>query len=211
MTVFSGISQARAAKAGAQAQADASDRAAQLQAEAAKAATDEAKRQFDLSREDLAPWRQQGVTALNRLGAASAGDMSGFYTSPDYNFTRSEGMRDIGNSFAARGGAFSGNALKALTQFNSNLASGQFGDWWNRNAGLAGVGQSATSQGAQLGAGTAANIAGINQTAAGNIGNALMAGSNARATGLNNAAAAYSNASKNAMQILGYFMGGKYG
>ena len=83
----------------------------------------EQRRQFDLTREDLAPWREQGGNALARLGRASTGDMADFNVSPDYNFRRrTEGERDIGNSFAARGGAFSGNAMKALTQFNQNLA-----------------------------------------------------------------------------------------
>ena len=48
-----------------------------------------------------------------------------FYDSPDYQFRLNEGQRDIGNSFAARGGAASGNALRALTQFNQNLAASE--------------------------------------------------------------------------------------
>jgi hypothetical protein len=43
--------------------------------------------------------------------------------SPEYQFAMQEGMGNIGNSFAARGGASSGNALRALSEFNQGLAS----------------------------------------------------------------------------------------
>jgi len=58
--------------------------------------------------------------------------MSRFYTSPDYEFRRSEGLRDTSNMMNNTYGLGSGNALKALTEYNSNLASGEFGDWVNR-------------------------------------------------------------------------------
>jgi hypothetical protein len=68
-----------------------------------------------------------------------------FIDSPDYAFRRDEGQRGVGNSFAARGGAASGNALKALSEFNSNLASGEFGNWFNRRMALSGRGDQAAS------------------------------------------------------------------
>lgn len=86
-------------------------------------------------------------------------DYSAFFASPDYNFRRTEGNRNIENSFAARGGAASGNALRALTEYNSNLAAGEFGNYFNRQASLAGIGQSATNSTATAGANAANNIA----------------------------------------------------
>jgi hypothetical protein len=80
-----------------------------------------------------------------------AGNMSRFFASPDYQFRRDEGQRGIGNSFAARGGAASGNALKALSEFNGNLASGEFNNYTNRLFRMAGMGESATNQTAQAG------------------------------------------------------------
>jgi hypothetical protein len=77
--------------------------------------------------------------------------MSRFFTSPDYNFRRTEGERGIGNSFAARGGAASGNALRALSEFNSNLASGEYGNYVNRLFSMAGMGQVANSQAGNAG------------------------------------------------------------
>jgi hypothetical protein len=84
-------------------------------------------------------------------GQQQAGNMSRFFASPDYQFRRDEGQRGIGNSFAARGGAASGNALKALSQFNSNLASGEFGNYTNRLFRMAGMGENATNNTAQAG------------------------------------------------------------
>lgn len=155
----------------------ASKKAANISAQGADAAVDEQRRQYDLTRQDYQPWLETGRNALARLDTASTGDMSGFYASPDYNFRRSEGMRGIEQTAAARGGAYSGNALKALAEFNSNIASGEMGNWWNRQAGLAGVGQAATNAVGQFGA-----------NAAGNIGNALMASGDARASGVLGAA-----------------------
>lgn len=192
-------------------QADATNNAAQLQASAADKATQEQARQFDLSRQDLAPWREAGTSALNRLNAVSSGDMSGFTSSPDYNFVRSEGQRDLGNSFAARGGAASGNALRALSQYNQGLASGQFNDWWNRQAGLAGVGQNAVNSGNALGANYANAVTGIQTNAANQIGALGVAGANARASGIQNSVNAWNQGNQNTMNVLGYLWGNKWG
>jgi len=167
-------------------------KASDAQSKASGAAIAEQRRQFDLTRGDLAPYMLTGYDALNRLGQASAGDMSGFFASPDYNFRRTEGTRGINNSFAARGGALSGNALRALSDFNSGLASQEYGNWWNRQAGRAGIGQTATNAAGQLGAATA-----------GNIGNALLAQGDARASGIN----AIGNAGINALGNVAYNRG----
>lgn len=143
--------------------------AANTQAQSAAAAVDEQRRQFDLTRQDMQPWMQAGQNALMKLQDPAAN----FQADPGYAFLRSEGLRGLERSAAARGGAFSGNALKALTQFNSGLADQSYGNWWNRQAGLAGVGQTAATNLGQLGANSASNI-----------GNALMAGGDARASGI---------------------------
>jgi hypothetical protein len=82
-------------------------------------------------------------------------------------------MRGIERSAAARGGATGGNALRALTQFNQGMASQQFGDFYNRTAARAGVGQT-----------TANNLAILGQNAANNIGSNMMAAGDARASGI---------------------------
>jgi hypothetical protein len=143
--------------------------AADAQSAGALAAVDENRRQYDTTRADMMPWLDAGRSALGRLENPNAS----FQASPDYEFVRNEGMRDIGNSFAAHGGAFSGNALRALAERNANVASGEFGNWWNRQAGVAGVGQTAAQNLGTLGANNSANI-----------GNALMGAANARASGV---------------------------
>jgi hypothetical protein len=92
-----------------------------------------------------------GAPGVAPQAAAAAPQGRGFMASPDYAFRRDEGQRDIGNSFAARGGAASGNALRALTEFNSGLASSEYGNWFNRRAAMAGIGQTATGAQGQAG------------------------------------------------------------
>jgi hypothetical protein len=132
------------------------------------AAIAEGARQYDTTRSDLMPWLNEGRNALGRMN-----DPNAFTASPGYQWARSEGQRDIGNSFAARGGAASGNALRALSEFNTGLAQQDYGNWWNQQAGLAGVGQTTGAQIGQFGANTAANA-----------GNAYQNAGDARASGI---------------------------
>lgn len=116
-------------------------------------------------------------------GEATGANYTDFFASPDYLFRRAEGNRGIERTFAARGMGKSGNALAALADYNSDLAAGEFGNWFNRQATLAGVGQSAVNT---------STAAGANSTA--NIGNALIGGANARASGIADSANAWGNA-----------------
>lgn len=148
--------------------ANAADKAADAESAGLQAAIEEQRRQFDLSRQDAMPWLTAGQNALNNLQ-----DPNAFTASPGYEWLRSEGMRDIGNSFAARGGAASGNALRALSEFQTGLAAQDYNNFWNRQAGLAGVGQN-----------TAVNLGSLGANAAGNIGNALANQGASRASGV---------------------------
>jgi hypothetical protein len=103
-------------------------------------------------------------TATAGTSQTAAGpDYSAFFASPDYNFRRTEGMRGIQGTAAARGGAFSGNALKALNEYNSNLASGEFGNYFARQAQLAGIGQGAVNSSSAAGQNMANNVSGLMQ------------------------------------------------
>jgi hypothetical protein len=84
--------------------------------------------------------------------------MSDFQTSPGYQFRLDEGTRNLENRFSVKGGG--GNAMRALNEYNQNFASNEFGNWWNRQAGLSGVGQAATGQTAYAGMNAANNISG---------------------------------------------------
>lgn len=150
-------------------EADGAKDAARASARATQAGIDEQRRQYDTTRADLMPWLDAGRGALGRL----QNPVANFAESPDYQFRRDEGMRDIGNYFGAKGGAASGNALRALAEFNNNLAGSEFGNWWNRQAGLAGVGQTASQ-----------NIGSFGANSASNIGNLLGLQGVARASGI---------------------------
>jgi hypothetical protein len=116
----------------------------------------------------------QAPQAAPQQGAPSGPTgLAAFQASPDYQFRLNEGQRGIGNSFAARGGAASGNALKALTEFNSGTASGEFNNWFQKRMQLATGGQSAANSTQQAG----------NQWSGDSQG-ALMAQGDARASGV---------------------------
>jgi hypothetical protein len=128
---------------------------------------------------------QAGVAGGATQGAAPAPGTA-FVDSPDYQWRLNEGQRNIGNSFAARGGAASGNALRALTDYNQGQASGEFQNWFNRRMQLSGRGDNANAnvqQGAnsytqgygqsqqQLGDARASGIMGVTNSIIGGLSN----------------------------------------
>lgn len=124
--------------------------------------------QYNTSRNDLAPWRTVGKSALDELAAAtgipnSSGvvspspDYSSFYKSPDYNFAFDQGQKALEGSLAARGLSKSGAALKELTGFGQGMASQYLNNYLNRLANIAGLGQTATNTTSALGANAATN------------------------------------------------------
>ena len=147
---------------------NAADNASDAMAGAYDRAIEEQRRQYDTTRADLMPWLTAGQGALSNLQNPNA-----FQASPGYEWARNEGIRDIGNSFAARGGAASGNALRALSEYQTGLAQQDYNNWWNRQAGVAGVGQN-----------TAVNLGGIGANAANVAGNYLADRGVARASGV---------------------------
>ena len=151
---------------------------------------------------------------------ASPLDRNAFTASPDYEFRRGEGTRNIEGTFAARGGAASGNALRALNEFNSNLASGEYGNWFqrqqseydrwfNRNAALAGIGQTATNQAGAGAIQTGQGISGDAMRTGANIGNAMIGQGDARASGIIGGANAYGNTLQDLAGLYGYWQAGR--
>ena len=167
--------------------ASASRSAASTQANAANRAADLQMQQFERQVELQEPWRQAGITALNKLIPMSTEytpfGMQQFQQDPGYAFRMQEGMKALERSAAARGGLLSGGMLKGAQRYGQDLASQEYMNAFNRyqaerNAqlnplqSLAGVGQTATNQLGQAG-----------QTMAGNVGQALGAAAQARASG----------------------------
>lgn len=107
--------------------------------------------------------RNQSTTSSNGNTAPnSAASISPFFASPDYQFRMNESQRALTARNAALGIQDSGAAQKAAIQYSGNLASGEFNNYANRLSALAGVGQTAAQNTAQLGQNYA--------TAVGNIG-----------------------------------------
>jgi hypothetical protein len=83
--------------------------------------------------------------------------------SPDYQFAMQEGMGNIGNSFAAKGGAASGNALRALSEFNQGMASQQIDKFLGRRGVQIDRGIGATNNTQNAATGYANNATGLYQ------------------------------------------------
>lgn len=180
------------------------NRAANAQQQSAAAQIAEARRQYDQTRADYAPWRQTGASALQRLaseyGLNGQRQNSQFTADPGYQFRLAEGNKAIERSAAARGLLNSGATLKAANNYAQNTASDEYGNYWNRLAGLAGVGQTAT-------AGTAA----AGQSSTGMINNALQQSGNARASSYANTGSAINSGINNVLSAYLFSQGGGFG
>lgn len=141
--------------------------------------------------------RQQAAPNMSG-GTPGQPNMSSFFASPDYGFRRDEGIRGIERTAAARGGAASGNALRALAEFNSNLASGEFNNYRDSLFRAAGLGGDSTNQTAAYGA-QAASQAGRN---------ALIAG-DARASGIVDRANVIGGGLEQLGGLAGYYFGNR--
>ena len=148
--------------------ANAANKASSTQAAAADQATQLQERMFNKQVELQEPWRQAGMNALNRM---QSGDVMGMMD-PSYSFRFGEGLKALDRTASARGGLLSGGALKAAQRYGQEFASQEFGNAYNRLAGLAGVGQTAT--------GAQSSAAGQFGTNAGNL---MTGGAAARASG----------------------------
>jgi hypothetical protein len=185
-TVVSSLVGARTAKKAGETQAAAADRAAELQRE-----------MFEQTRADQAPYREAGYNALATL-QRTAGNVPGafkfgagdYQADPGYAFRLAEGQKALDRQAAARGGLISGGALRAAQRFGQEMGSQEFGNaynraltgyntdvarenqLYNRQAALAGIGQTATNLVGQAG-----------QNYATGAGNLMTGGAAAQAAG----------------------------
>ena len=138
---------------GASQQAGAAQDAAAASAKATKASLQLQRDIYNQNRTDQEPWRLAGVNALGQLANPNAN----FSASPDYQFRLNAGLEGVTQNRAVNGMLQSGSALKGLNDYAQNTASNEFGNWWNRQAGLANVGQTANAANAQSGSSYANN------------------------------------------------------
>ena len=147
----------------------AAGRAADAQESAANRAAGVSERQFDILREDLAPFREQGVNALNQFAGSALGPLE---ETPAFQFRRDQGLRRLNQSMSSLGKSLSGQQIRGAAEFVDALAAQEADVQLNRLASLAGIGQTASNTTGVLGA-----------NAASNIGNALLNAGTARASG----------------------------
>ena len=177
-------------------QARGAERAGDLMAQASREATAESRRQYDIGRADLAPYRETGATALGEYGRLYGVGREGlidpsemedargrFRETPGYQFRMDEGLKAVARGNAASGRYHSGAGAKAMMRYGQGMASAEFGDYANRLAGLVGMGQQATGMGVQAGAAHAANVGKIAMKGAAGQGSAMMKAAGARASG----------------------------
>jgi hypothetical protein len=177
--------------------AAASRSASKTQAGAAQQAADVQRSQFEQTREDQAPYRQAGYNALAEL-QRTAGNAPGafrfgagdYQADPGYAFRLAEGQKALDRQAAARGGLISGGALRAAQRYGQEMGSQEFGNAYNRaltgyNADVARENQLYNRQAALAGIGqTATNLVGqAGQNYATNVGNLMTGAGAAQAAG----------------------------
>lgn len=180
----------------------AGSKAAGAQQRAADAAIAEQQRQYDLTRQDQKPWMDAGGSAITTLGGMvqPGGELyknfgaEDFQTDPGYQFRLAEGQKAIDRFSSSKGRFNSGATLKDSMDFNSGLASQEYGNAFNRFqsnratrynqlAGVAGAGQHSADTVAQVG---------MNKS--NNVSDAEIYKGNARATGYMSIANAFNGA-----------------
>jgi hypothetical protein len=103
------------------------------------AATAEQRRQYDVTREDYAPYREIGTTALKDITERMPFFTSQFgdeqmaqYLDPSMEFRRKIGEQTTARALNVGGGFLSGNTLRGLTDYGQGLASTEYGNSFNR-------------------------------------------------------------------------------
>jgi hypothetical protein len=157
-----------------------------------------------------------------------------FAADPGYAFRQKEGQKALERGAAARGKMLSGEQFKALSDFNSGLASQEYGNWWNRYTGGTQFNNAASQQEytnaygstrdvmadwmalAGMGQGTTSNLSGTNSNLTGNTSNAFAQAGIAGGRAQGNAAAASGDAWGSGITsafnnaLTGAYMGGAF-
>lgn len=197
-----------------------SKKAAAQQAAAAAEATRQQREHYDLTRADLfknyetdkanyQPFLDTGTAANNQLGylmglggtgtgeagsLAKSFTMADFEADPGYAFRLQEGMKALDRVNSAKGKYYSGGAAKALTDYNQESASQEFGsaydryrqnqsDLYSRLTGVSNTGMSAAGGIAGSGANTQSQLNSAGKNMINNVNQNITGAGNARAAG----------------------------
>jgi len=204
-----GIPAAASLIGGAMSSSSAED-AAQTQADAANRAADLQYKAFKEQQATLKPFLEAGYKGENRLldllglsgntnvqgygSLAKNFSMADYQADPGYDFRLTEGIKALDRTAASRGGLLSGAALKGVTRYGQGLASEEYQNAYNRyqtnRANILNPLQSLAGQGQT----TANTLGNASQNYATNAGNAYMNAGNAAASGYVGSANAWNNA-----------------
>ena len=185
-TAGSAAYSANQAKKGAKAQVEAGDRASALEQQSADKQLALQREIWEKQQADYKPYLEQGQYGINTLGALmrpNADTSAILKNDPSYQFRLKQGQQALDRSSAARGMGYSGAQMKAAQDYGQGMASTEFGNYYNRLAGLSQGGQQAAGSMAQAGgqyANNASNTFGNLSNAQTNI---LGQQANARASG----------------------------
>jgi hypothetical protein len=123
---------------------------------------------YGQTQDQLNPYLTGGTTAFNQLAnMANTGDMSKFYTSPNYQFRLDQGIKGMQNAAAGRGMLNSPRTMQALNDYAQNMASNEYQNYFQNMYNLGTSGQNAANNLGQFGQNYAAQQAGVYQ----NLGN----------------------------------------
>jgi hypothetical protein len=181
-------------------QGQAAKDAANTVAGGARYAADINKQMFDISNENLRPYREQGQLTLKDLMARMP-ELTKAYTAedfaqgidPGYQFRLAQGQKALENQYNRGGGLVSGNVMQGMQDYTQGQASQEFGNAFNRNTtsqtnifnklkSIADMGLGATGTTADLAAKTGESM-----------GSAALVGAQAQGAGQIGQAKAYGN------------------
>lgn len=203
----------------ADAQVAATNKASDTQLQLGRESNALVQKQYDTTREDLAPYRTAGsenLTELQKrlpfLTSPITMDQATLEQTPGYQFTKTQGEKAVQNSVAARGLGVSGAALKGASTFATGLANQTYKDQfalentnrqnaYDRLMGLISTGEGAAAQTGVIGSKAASTQAGVNTTVGGQVGGNIVGGGNAQAAAYNTTGQAFTNSANN---IAGY-------
>jgi hypothetical protein len=193
---------------GVEAAQEAAQDAANIQAEGAQTAEQGINRRFDITQAGLQPRIDAGNQAageqLALLGLSGQDAQNeafqAFNASPGQKFIRDRAQKNLLRSAGSMGGIGGGNIRSALVEQGAGFAQQDFNNQFGRLGQIAGQGQNAATNVGQFGA-----------TAANQAGNAAIAQSEARASGILGGQQAESQFRSDVLGVGGMAIGGFLG
>jgi len=213
-SLIGGIFSSQAGKA----QANAAKYAANLQYSLGQQSLGFQQQEWNTQQQNEQPWLQAGQGAVGQLSQLAgpnglqpwnqqfqAPTAATEQNDPGYQFRLQQGNQALQNSAAASGNLLTGGTAKAIQQYGQDYASNEYSNVYNRALGqyqqnynifeqnqanqfnrlasVAGLGQTAAGQLGQQGQAAASNISGTNATIGGQVGQSILNQGAATASG----------------------------